>query len=246
MKINLLGARVDGLNMTGVVEKIAGFINDKKPHRVITLNPEILFYAQQKPTLMEIINQAHLVTADGVGILWAAKMAGTPLPARVTGIDLIWCLSQKAASVGWRIFFLGASPGVAEEAANQLQKHYPSLKIAGTAHGYFQALEEPKIVAKIRQAQPDILFVALGAPKQEIFIARYLQALNVPVCIGVGGSFDVIAGRVKRMPVWVQKIHLEWLGRLIQAPKRWRRALVLPRFIWLVIKTYNLPFTLKF
>ena len=240
MKINLLGVQVDNLDLAGALEKIAGFIAAQKPHQVVTLNPEILFYAQQRLALREIINRAHLVTADGVGILWAAKMAGTPLPARVTGIDLMWRLAQRAAGEGWRLFFLGAWPGIAEEAAAQLQKHYPNLKVAGTFHGYFKPGEESGVVTIIRQAQPDILFVALGAPKQEVFIARHLQALNVPVCIGVGGSFDVIAGRVKRMPDWVQKIHLEWLGRLLQEPKRWPRALVLPRFVWLVLKTYRL------
>jgi len=169
MKINLLGVQVENLDLAGTLEKIAGFIAAQKPRQVVTLNPEMLFYAQQKLALREIINRAHLVTADGVGILWAAKMAGTPLPARVTGIDLVWRLAQRAAGEGWRLFFLGALPGIAIDAAAQLQKHYPKLKVAGTFHGYFKPREESEVVTIIRQARPDILFCCPRGAKARIF-----------------------------------------------------------------------------
>ncbi|NHM26912.1 WecB/TagA/CpsF family glycosyltransferase [Desulfofundulus sp. TPOSR] len=268
MHINLLGARVDVVDLAGAVEKVAAFVATGRPHQVITLNPEILYRAQQEPELLALINRADLVTADGIGIVWAAKVAGTPVPGRVTGIDLMLALVARAAREGWRIFLLGAAPGVAEEAARRLQEKHPGLVVAGTQHGYFRPAEEgpageavgaspahtpgnspndstggppenPKdptewdVVEQIRGAKPDLLFVALGAPKQEKFIARHKQALGVPVAMGVGGSFDVIAGRVARAPVWMQRLHLEWLGRLLREPRRWRRMLVLPRFAWL-------------
>ncbi|MDQ0285080.1 N-acetylglucosaminyldiphosphoundecaprenol N-acetyl-beta-D-mannosaminyltransferase [Desulfofundulus luciae] len=244
MHINLLGARVDAVDLAGAVERVAAFVATGRPHQVITLNPEILYRAQQEPELLALINRADLVTADGIGIVWAAKVAGTPVPGRVTGIDLMLALVSRAAREGWRIFLLGAAPGVAEEAARRLKEKHPGLVVAGTQHGYFKpapvttgtgetGVTEWDVVEQIRAAQPDLLFVALGAPKQEKFIARHKQALGVPVAMGVGGSFDVIAGRVARAPVWMQRLHLEWLGRLLREPRRWRRMLVLPRFAWL-------------
>ncbi|SHE83467.1 N-acetylmannosaminyltransferase [Desulfofundulus australicus DSM 11792] len=267
MHINLLGARVDAVDLAGAVEKVAAFVAAGHPHQVITLNPEILYRAQKEPELLDLINRADLVTADGIGIVWAAKVAGTPVPERVTGIDLMLALVERAAREGWRIFLLGAAPGVAEEAARRLREKHPGLVVAGTQHGYFRpgageaggeaaftapgrapvassgdggrpgeprVPTEGEVVEQIRRARPDLLFVALGAPKQEQFIDRYKEVLGVPVAMGVGGSFDVIAGRVARAPEWMRRLHLEWLGRLIREPRRWRRMLVLPRFAWLV------------
>ncbi|OAT79821.1 WecB/TagA/CpsF family glycosyltransferase [Desulfotomaculum copahuensis] len=249
MRINLLGAPVDALDLEAAVERVAAFVTAAGPPRqVITLNPEILFRARQEPALLTLINSADLVTADGVGIVWAARMAGTPVPERVTGIDLMLRLMPLAAREGWRVFLLGAAPGVAAEAARRLQAQHPGLVIAGTHHGYFQPgasspgaaaepgqLTEDEVAALVRRARPHLLFAGLGAPKQERFIARHKEAMGVPVSMGVGGSFDVLAGRVRRAPRWLQRMHLEWLGRLFMEPARWRRTLVLPRFAWLVL-----------
>ncbi|MCL6448773.1 MAG: WecB/TagA/CpsF family glycosyltransferase [Armatimonadetes bacterium] len=247
MQFTLFGARIDALTMSEVEERIADFIRAGSPRQVVTLNPEILYRAQQEPALLDLINGAALVTADGVGIVWAARMAGKYVPERVTGIDLMLRLVARAAREGWRIFLLGGAPGVAEEAAARLKQQHPQLIIAGTCHGYFQEddggqqngdveetgnLRETGVLEIIRQASPHLLFVGMGAPKQERFIARNLKKLNVPVAVGVGGSFDVLAGRVKRAPLWMQRLHLEWLGRLWREPRRWRRMLVLPRFAW--------------
>ncbi len=287
VQFTLFGARIDALTMSEVEERIADFIRAGSPRQVVTLNPEILYRAQQEPALLDLINGAALVTADGVGIVWAARLAGKHMPERVTGIDLMLRLTARAAREGWRIFLLGGAPGVAEEAAARLKKQHPPLIIAGTYHGYFQEddgghqngdvegkkvtssdirnqvadwerdwagpfsrragderenllfggrekgnLRETEVLEIIRQAGPHLLFVGMGAPKQERFIARNLKELNVPVAVGVGGSFDVLAGRVKRAPLWMQRLHLEWLGRLLREPRRWRRMLVLPRFAW--------------
>jgi len=234
MRINLLGAPVDALSLDGAVERVAAFVADGRPRQVITLNPEILYRAYYDGALMNLLKAADLVTADGVGIVWAARVAGTPVPERVTGIDLMLRLMPRAAREGWRIFLLGAAPGVAAEAARRLVGQYPGLVIAGTRHGYFKPDEEGAVVEEIRRAAPHLLFAALGAPKQEWFIARHKEALGVPVAMGVGGSFDVLAGRVKRAPLWMRRLHLEWLGRLLMEPSRWRRMLVLPRFARLV------------
>ncbi|MCL6561049.1 MAG: WecB/TagA/CpsF family glycosyltransferase [Firmicutes bacterium] len=261
MRVNLLGAWIDALNMDEVEERLAGFIRTGDPHQVITLNPEMLYRAQQEPELLNLINGASLVTADGTGIVWAARMAGKPVPERVTGIDLMLRMVARSAKEGWRIFLLGGAPGVAKEAARRLQQRYPQLIVAGTYHGYFQEsghtgleeklslapgaefkedtqdnLCEAQLINIIRRARPHLFFAGLGAPKQEKFIARNLKLMQVPVAIGVGGSFDVIAGKVSRAPIWMQRLHIEWLGRLMREPWRWRRMMVLPRFAWRVMR----------
>ncbi|WP_003543712.1 WecB/TagA/CpsF family glycosyltransferase [Desulfotomaculum nigrificans] len=239
MRVNLLGAGIDNLNMQETVHKIAAFIKSGgRPRQVVTLNPEYLYRAQDQPELMNLVNEADLVTPDGAGIVWACKMAGTPVPERVTGIDLMLNLMPLAEKEGWGIFLLGAAPGVADEAAENLRKQYPALRIVGTRHGYFKADEDREIVEQIKAARPQLLFVALGMPKQEQWIRKYKDEMQVPVAMGVGGSLDVIAGRVERVSPLLQRLQLEWLGRLIKEPHRWRRQLVLPKFAGLVLKKY--------
>ncbi|SHK77790.1 WecB/TagA/CpsF family glycosyltransferase [Desulforamulus aeronauticus] len=240
MRVNLLGAPIDNLNMQENVQQVVEFVRSGNPHTIITLNPEYLYRAQNQPELMKLVHEADLVTPDGAGIVWATKMAGIPVPERVTGIDLMLNLLPIAEQKGWGLFLLGSSPGVAGEAAEQLKKQHPALKIVGTHHGYFRPNEEPEIVAKVAAAQPHLLFVALGMPRQEQFIANYKDQMQVPVSMGVGGSLDVIAGRVQRVSPWLQKLQLEWLGRLLKEPHRWKRQLVLPKFASLVIKRYIL------
>ncbi|MGI6551825.1 MAG: WecB/TagA/CpsF family glycosyltransferase [Clostridia bacterium] len=234
MRVEILGAQIDGLTMEETLQKIESFIQEGTPHQAITLNAEILYRAVHQPALMEIINQADLVTPDGAGILWAARKLGRPVPERVTGIDLLQEIARKGASAGWKLFLYGGKPGVARQAAANLQKQYPALEIAGTAHGYLTEEEMPSLIEEIREARPQILLVALGAPKQEFWIKENLRKTGVPVAIGVGGSFDVIAGHVKRAPVWAQKAHLEWFYRLVKEPWRYKRMMSLPKFMGLV------------
>lgn len=241
MRVNLLGASIDNLNMKETVFKIISFIKQgSKVCYVITLNPEYLYRAQDEPELMSLVHEADLVTPDGAGIVWASKVAGTPVPERVTGIDLMLNLMPVAEKEGWGIFLLGSAPGVAEEAAENLRKQHPAVNIVGTYHGYFKEDEEEAVIGLIQEAKPHLLFVALGMPRQEQWIHKHKDHLQVPVSMGVGGSLDVIAGRVERVSPWLQRVHLEWLGRLIKEPHRWRRQLVLPKFAWLVIKKYIL------
>lgn len=241
MKASLLGVQIDTITMEESVERVAGFIRSGRPHRILTLNPEFLFRAQSEPALMELAVRADLITPDGIGIVWACRMAGYQVSERVTGIDLMISLVERAAKENWRVYLLGAAPGVAEEAAKKLCHDYPGLQVVGTHHGYFSDGEEAAGVAeKVRQVSPQLLFAALGAPKQEQWIDRYLEQTGASAAVGVGGSFDVIAGKVRRAPQWSQRLHIEWLARLLREPSRWRRQLVLPRFAWLVLKRYRL------
>ncbi len=240
MRVNLLGVDIDALSMEETVERIAGLICHQRPARVMTLNPEYLYQAQFNGELLDLARRADLVTADGEGIVWACRMAGRPVPGRVTGIDLMLRLLERASLSGWSVYLFGAAPGVADAAAERIRGDYPGLRVAGCRNGYFREGEESGIAREIGRDKPDLLFVALGAPKQEIWIDRYLEKTGAGVAIGVGGSFDVLAGKVRRAPGWVRSLRLEWLARLLRQPSRWRRQLVLPLFAWAVIKKYKL------
>ncbi|MEW6172785.1 MAG: WecB/TagA/CpsF family glycosyltransferase [Bacillota bacterium] len=233
----MLGVEIDTVTLEGAATRAAELIALGGSHQVVTLNPEYLFRARKEKDLLEIVRQAALVTADGIGIVWAARVNGTGIPGRVTGIDLMLAICHRAAQAGWRVFFLGGRPGVAEDAAARLKSEIPGLQVAGTFHGYFSTAEEPEVIGRIRVTQPEVLFVGIGAPKQERWIHKNLRVLGVPLAMGVGGSFDVLSGRVKRAPVWMRRLGLEWLARLIREPRRWRRMLVLPRFALLVLRT---------
>ncbi len=235
MHITLLGAKISTKNMQEIVSEISSYIVKGKPRQVITLNAEILYRAQQDSNLLDTINQADLVTADGAGVVWASRILNRPVRERVTGIDLILALVEKAQQEGWRLFFYGGRPGVAREAANNLQKKFPKLKIVGTYHGYQTSDELDAMREHIAETNPDILLVALGAPGQEFWIRENKEALGVPVQMGVGGSLDVLAGRARRAPRWMQKTYLEWLYRLLKEPWRYKRMLALPKFALLVL-----------
>lgn len=228
----VLGCRLDSLTLAEALERIEKFIASGTPHHIVTLNAEIAYRASRDSGLLDIINRAGLVTPDGAGVVWAARFLGTPVPERVTGVDLVEALAARAAKKGWRLFFYGAAPGVAEKARDRLLSRYPGLKISGTAHGYLPPREEEDLLARLKALRPDILLVALGAPKQERWIARHLEELGIPVAIGVGGALDVLAGEARRAPLWMQRKGMEWLYRLLKDPKRVKRMMALPKFIW--------------
>ena len=236
--ITLLGAPIHPVDMAAALRIVTGFIEQRTPHQIVTLNAEILERAQQEPELLALLNRVDLVTADGAGILWAARRQGHPLPAKVTGIDLATRLAPLAADQGWRLFLLGGEPGVAAAAGRRLTTAHPGLRLAGSHHGYFArgSAEEAELLAAIEAAAPELLLVGMGAPRQEYWLRSLIEQgrLAVPVAIGVGGSLDVLAGRVARAPRWLQRLNLEWLWRLCREPRRWRRMLALPRFVWRV------------
>ncbi len=212
------------------------FILEGSPHQVVTLNPEMVVHASRDAEFREVILSASLVLPDGIGVVLASRLLGSPLKERVTGVDTVERFAALGAEKGYRPFFLGARPGVARKAAEILMQKYPGFRVAGTYPGSPAPSEEEEILRMIREASPDALFVAFGFPAQEKWIARNFHRLGVPLAMGVGGALDFIAGVVPRAPRFIQKAGLEWLFRLIVQPWRWRRQLALPVFCFLVLK----------
>lgn len=235
----ILNVKIHAVTNLQTLALIEQFILSQQPHQIVTVNPEFVVEAQTDESFRQIINQADLALPDGIGLLKMARFASnTPLSERVPGSDLVIRLAALSHWKGYRIYFLGAWEGVAEKAIANLKLRYPNLRVAGHYAGSPAIEENDAIVERILPTKPDILLVAYGAPKQDKWIARNMERLQVPVCIGVGGSFDFIAGIAKRAPHWMQQLHLEWLHRLIKEPWRWRRIWnAVPRFCWLVFRS---------
>lgn len=239
-RVNLLDTWIDKVDLTEAVSELEAFVRSGVSHRVVTANVDFLRLGRDNAAFRELMNSADLVVPDGMPLLWAARFLGDPLPERVTGVDLMVECARLSAAKGFSLFLLGAAPGVAEEAAATLRTRFPGVRIVGTYAppiGPFSAAEEETMVRMIQEMNPDMLFVAFGAPKQDEWILTHMHRLNVPVCMGVGMSFDVLAGRVSRAPVWMQNRGLEWLYRVMQEPTRlWKRYFVddLPVFFQLM------------
>ena len=233
--VHVLGVRVDDVTTDETLALIECFIAERAPHQICTVNPEFVMRAQQDEAFRNVVNNASLCLPDGIGLLWAARRLGHPLRERVAGSDMVGQIAARAAQFGWRMYLLGAAPGVADKAAEILQARRPGLVIAGTFPGSPVPDEEEAIVEQIRAARPDVLLVAFGAPAQDVWIARNQSRLQAPVAMGVGGSLDFIAGVAQRAPAWMRRLGLEWLHRLVYEPWRWRRQLALPRFVWHVL-----------
>lgn len=232
MRIDVLDVGFDNITMEQAVEAAQGHIRDRDRAIVVTPNPEIIMAARSDAALREHLQQADLVLADGIGVVYGAKLLGTPLQARLPGIDFATALLEKLAQQGGSVFLFGAKPGVAEQAGARLCTRYPGLVLAGTHHGYFQ--EDGPIVDAINAAGPDLLLVCLGCPKQERWMFQHRESLDIGLMAGLGGSLDVFAGNVKRAPALFQKLGLEWFYRLCKEPKRIGRMMKLPHFLILV------------
>ena len=235
-RLEILGVGIDRIDSQQALQQIGDFIENGEPHQIVTANAEIIYQASKNEKMRNVINAAQMVTADGSGVVWASRQLGQPLAQRVTGIDLVNSICQQSAKEKWKIYILGSAPGVAATAAVNIRNKFPGCNIIGTHHGYFNAKEEKQILAELEQLKPDVLFVALGAPKQEYWIADHIQKLGIPVAMGIGGSMDVLSGNVKRAPKWMQKMSLEWLYRLLIQPTRFKRVLALPKFMLAVKK----------
>ncbi len=233
-KANILDIGVATFNMQETVQYIEKLIAERTPSLIATANAEMLMLTKQDQNFKEILQKAELVVPDGAGTVWAANYLGEKMPERVAGYDLVQELLAIAPRKKWRVYFFGSAPGIAEQAKVKAEVKYRGVEIVGVRNGYFSEADNSDIVADIRAKKPDILLVALGVPKQEKWLFKYKDELAVPVSIGVGGTFDVMAGAVKRAPVWMQKAKLEWLFRGLLQPKRIGRLMALPKFVFAV------------
>ena len=221
------GVRIDKVSLEDTLEHCDQFIRTRVPHQIVVVNVAKLVKAKADRKLRRIINEADLVGADGMPLVWLSKLLRDPIPSRVNGTDLMDELVERAAEKGYSIYFLGARPEVVRRVVAIYKEQYPSLKIAGYRDGYFNPEEEAAVVDEIRESRADIIFLAFGSPKKEKFVRHWLYRMNVPVVHGVGGSFDVVAGVTRRAPYWMQNAGLEWFYRFLQEPGRmWKRYLI--------------------
>ena len=257
--IQILGVKIDCVNFAQTLDQITEWVetqwtqekyprNTQEPssqskiqnpkskiRQICTVNPEFIMAAHRDPIFADILHAADLCVPDGVGVVWAAQRQGVRLTERVTGSDGIYRICERAAVRGWRVFLLGAAEGVAAEAGRRLAQQYPNLLVVGTYSGSPQTADWPAIAQQLQAAQPDILFVAYGHPRQDLWIAHHRHELPVKVALGIGGAFDFVAGITPRAPQWMQSAGIEWLHRLLQQPWRWRRMVVLPLFVLRVL-----------
>lgn len=234
--VKILGVPVHPLTMNESVAVLEEKLQKKEQAFVVTANAEIIMMCQQDKEYNNIVSeQADLVLPDGAGAVWAGRYLGNEVPERVAGFDLYNQLLKLSADKGYKVYFFGGAPGVAEAAKNKAEELYPGVQIVGCRNGYFNEAEEEAIIKEINDAAPDMLFVALGAPKQEKWLVKYRNQLKPRVLMGIGGSFDVLAGKMERAPKWMQEASLEWAFRLYKQPSRFMRMLALPKFVLKVI-----------
>ncbi len=232
----ILGCRVHDVDMDTVMNAVQGFVNNQATHQIVTADASAIVIAQSDPEFKEIVNSADIVSPDGVSIVLGSRFSCKRIQVRVSGVDISMKILEMAAKDSFSVFFFGAAPGVAEKAAEKMIEQYPGLLVAGTRNGYFDDDKDTDaIVEQIKTSGAKVLLVALGIPKQEKWIRRNISRLGVGVAIGVGGTFDVMSGLVKRAPVWYQKHGLEWLYRLSKDRRKIAKVLLLPKFVYMVI-----------
>jgi N-acetylglucosaminyldiphosphoundecaprenol N-acetyl-beta-D-mannosaminyltransferase len=235
-RIEILGVPVDCVDMQQSLEAVDAMIQGNSPKTVIAVNPEKIIKARHDPGLLGLLKNAGLLIPDGIGAVVAAKILYGKSISRVPGSELMPEICKRSLSNGYKLFLLGAAPYVNEKAVAVLKEKYKGINIVGSQHGYYSEDELPGLIERINNSKADVLFIALGSPRQELWMEEYLPQLNVKVCQGVGGTFDVIAGKVTRAPLLFRKLNLEWLYRLLAQPKRLLRQTALPKFAYLVLK----------
>ena len=233
MKTGVMGIAFDNVTMEEALARARELLTLARAAYVVTPNAEIACEAMHDEDLRALLNGADMVLPDGAGVVLASKILKKPLRQKVAGVDFAAGLLQELSKTGGRLYLLGSKPGVAEQAAQKMLAQNPGLVICGMADGYFK--DEDDVVRRINEAAPDVLFVCLGAPKQEIFMQAHQKELHVHLMVGLGGTLDAFAGTVKRAPKWMIRLNLEWLYRLIKEPKRFRRMLRLPKYILAVV-----------
>jgi N-acetylglucosaminyldiphosphoundecaprenol N-acetyl-beta-D-mannosaminyltransferase len=223
----LFGVPIHALSMEQVLSAADAAIRTRRRLLIGVVNAAKIVNMHREGSLRQSVLTADMILADGMPVVWASRLFGRPLPERVPGIDLMQRLLDRGRTRQYRVYCLGATQEVLSAATARMQQEYPGIVFVGQQHGYFKTIEEPQIAERIRAARPDILFVAMSSPKKEEFLARWAEHIDVPVCHGVGGSFDVLAGKVRRAPLLWQRLGMEWFYRVLQEPRRmWRRYLV--------------------
>ena len=234
LRIDVMGVGFDNLTKTEFTAKAEDMLKNKERGYVVTPNAEIVYESMHDDGFRQLLNDASMVLPDGAGVVLGAKILGTPIKEKVAGIEFGEEVCRLLAKNGGKLYLLGGKPGIAKAAGEKLVEKYPGLTICGAADGYFK--DEQAVVAKINEAKPDVLFVCLGAPKQEKFIKEHFEELDVTLMLGLGGSLDGYAGVAQRAPKWMIDLSLEWLYRLIKQPSRFGRMLRLPKFIFAALK----------
>lgn len=234
--IDILGCRLDPIDADDATRRILELARRGAGAHIVTLGTEMVVHAQRDARFRAIINACALSLCDTVGLLTVARRRGAPLRERVTGVDMLEHLCAAAATTALPVYFLGGAEGVAADAAAILESRFPGLVVAGTHSGFFNSTQNATLTNAIRETGAALLFVGLGSPRQEYWLADNLRATGCGAGIGVGGSFDVVSGRVTRAPLLWRRFGLEWLYRLVREPQRWRRQLALPLFVWLIAR----------
>lgn len=242
--VNIFGVKIFNIDFQEAINIANRFLKEDRNHSIITPNTEIVMAAKDDEELRDIINGADLVIPDGIGLIYGSKMRGYPLKERVTGYDVSMELLKILNESGGSLYMLGGKPGVTDKAAGKIKKDYENIKIVGHHHGYFKGIhrgmkgdpEELGIIEEINSLKPDIIFLGLGFPKQEMFINEYKDKLNSKIIIGNGGVMDILAGNMKRAPQIFIKLHLEWFYRLLKEPSRIKRQVAIPKFIFEILK----------
>ena len=237
-RTEVLGCPIDAVDMEQALARCEQAIADRRFAQHMAINAAKIVAMRDDAQLRAVIARCDLVTADGQSIVWASRLLGRPLPERVAGIDLMHALFARAEERGWRPYILGARDEVLATAVARIRERHPRLELAGYRHGYFERSEEAAVAAEIRAADADILFVAMSSPRKEYFLGDHGPGMGVPFVMGVGGAVDVIAGRTRRAPLWMQRTGLEWLFRMLQEPRRMfrRYASTNLRFIGMVVR----------
>jgi len=238
--VKIMGVRIDKVNMEDAFNKFLSLMNREKTAAIYTPNTEMVMLARSDQSFKDVLLRGDLIIPDGIGLIHASRIHKLGLPERVTGYDLMMRVLKYCNTTKKSIYMVGAKPGVAEDACKRIQETFPDIVIAGSQHGYFDPSEELKVIDRINDVKPDVLFVGFGAPKQEIWIDTHRKILNTHVAMGIGGSIDVWAGTVKRAPKIFQKLGVEWLYRLMKEPHRLGRMMALPHFLFKVFITRDI------
>lgn len=219
-RIEIMGCLIDNLTMGETLQRIETFVDSGLPHQHVVVNVDKVVKASKDADLRRIINECALINVDGMPVVWASRLLGKPLKERVAGVDLFEALIKRSSEKSWRVYFLGAREEVVRSVKDLYEKQYPSLQVAGYRNGYWKPADEAGVVKQIADSKPDLLFVAISSPKKEQFLGQYQAQMKIPFAMGVGGSFDVVAGKVSRAPLWMQHSGLEWFYRFLQEPRK--------------------------